>query len=175
MGFVPWGLHIITGFVTGFVVAVTKMTVETPSSHESSSWALHEAHSYFRKTGRAGHAASGQLSPLMEQHEGKDQRAKHNHRSWCAPAKSARQEDCQSAAHRANWAHQWLREAERNKISWCFTPSAFAGLFEEGSPGLSEVQKQSCVWEKAGIVPIAFRVSGQAIAEFCFHEHEIRS
>ena len=39
----------------------------------------------------------------------------------CA-AKSARQEDCQSAADGGSWAHQWPSEAEQNKITAGVSP-----------------------------------------------------
>lgn len=45
----------------------------------------------------------------------------------------------------------------------------------EGYTGQPKVHEQRCVWAKAGAVPIAFCVSGHAIAGFCFQKHEIHT
>lgn len=160
-------------FCYWLVVAVTKIRVKTPSSRKSSSWGLHEACSSFRKTGRAGRAVSEQVLwwSIMTD---KTQRAKHNHLSWRAPARSARQEDCQWAAHRARCAHQWPSEAEQSN-GWCFTPSALTGLSEERRLGLSKVHKQSRVWEKAATVPVEFCVSEHVISVLCSRQDSLTS
>lgn len=104
----------------------------------------------------------------------KTQRSKQNRLSWRAPAKGARQEDWQRAAHRVRCAPQWPSEAGQNN-GWCFTPSALTGLSEERPLGLSKVHKQSHVWEKAGTVPVDFCVSEHAISVLCSHQDSLTS